>query len=208
MLRITGGTLRGRRFPGPQGSATRPTAEKVREAIASALASRGLVEGARVLDLFAGTGALGFEALSRGAREAVLVDIDRRADKALRASASALGLEARVGVRRLDLAGRPEAVASALRTFGPFDLVFADPPYEAIETVAPLLLALAAEGLLAEGAVAVVEHATRRPPALPPQLAIVSDYRYGDTAVALLALAAPVERRLGPTTNDGPESLE
>jgi 16S rRNA (guanine966-N2)-methyltransferase len=176
--------------------------------MASALLSRGLLEGARVLDLYAGTGALGFEALSRGAREAVLVDHDRRAEKALWASASALGLEGRVHVRRLDLGGPPASASAALRALGPFDLVFADPPYEAIDQLPPLLVALADAELLTGEAIMVIEHAARRPPTLPPQLAIVSDYRYGDTAVALLARAAPAGRRRGPGTSDGPESLE
>lgn len=187
MLRITGGSLRGRRFSGPKGDGTRPTAEKVREAIGSALASRGRLEGARVLDLFAGTGALAFEALSRGAREAVLVERDRGAERAIRESAKALGLDERVLVRKLDLAGRPEALVAALGPVAPFDLVFADPPYDAIDLVPPLLVALDEAGLLAADAVAVVEHATRHPPRVPPKLAILADYRYGDTAVALLA---------------------
>jgi 16S rRNA (guanine966-N2)-methyltransferase len=154
------------------------------------LTSRGLLDDARVLDLYAGTGALAFEALSRGAREACVVDLDRRAEKALRESASALGLEERVLVRRVDLGGRPEAAVRGLGAKAPFDLVFADPPYDDVAKVPPLLLALAEAGLLAEGAVAVVEHATRRPPALSQQLAIISDYRYGDTSVVLLELVA------------------
>jgi 16S rRNA (guanine966-N2)-methyltransferase len=187
MLRITGGSLRGRRFSGPKGDGTRPTAEKVREALGSVLTSRGLLADARVLDLFAGTGALAFEALSRGAREALLVERDRGAERSIRENARALGLDARIIVRRLDLSGRPEALAAALAGSPPFDLVFADPPYDAIDRVPPLLVALAHAGLLAEGAVAVVEHASRRPPSLPPTLANLAEYRYGDTAVALLA---------------------
>ncbi len=205
MLRITGGALRGRRFQGPKGDGTRPTSEKVREAIGSILVSRGRLDDARVLDLFAGTGALAFEALSRGAREAVLVDADRGCERVMRENARALGLEDRVRVRRIDLAGAPAALAAALAGAGPFDLVFADPPYDDVGRVAPLLEALDRAALLADDAIAVVEHATRKPPEVPSILAIAADYRYGDTAVALLART---ERRAGATRAVEDESNE
>jgi len=93
-MRIIGGRLSGRRFGAPSGRGTRPTSDRAREALASALESRGAFKGARVIDLFAGTGAFSFEALSRGASEAVAVDLDPRAIRQLTQSAKELGLGA------------------------------------------------------------------------------------------------------------------
>lgn len=123
-MRIIAGDWRGRLLKAPAGAATRPTADRVREALFSMLASRlGTFEGLRVADLFAGSGALGFEALSRGAAHVTFVEQDRAALDAIRANAAALKADDRVRI----LAG------SALRlpASKPFDLIFADPPYEA-----------------------------------------------------------------------------
>lgn len=181
-LRIVGGELGGRRFPGPKGAGVRPTGERVREAIASALESRDAIAGAVVLDLFAGTGALAFEALSRGAERATLVDRDRRVIAALERSARALGLQERVRVRAMDLLGAPERVADRLAEDGPFDLIFADPPYAEVARIPPLIGALMDAGVARSGAWIVVEHASRQPPG-PSRLASVVRYRYGDTAL-------------------------
>jgi len=181
-VRIVGGSLGGRRFSGPPGDATRPTSERVREAIASALDARGWIEGAVVLDLFAGTGALAFEALSRGADRAFLVEKSRSVARAIDKSARELGLEARAKVIQADLtkAGWMDGVE-------PASLVFLDPPYAEIARVEPLLSALAAAGKLQPDAVVVVEHARREPPTLPPGFGEVRSYRYGDTAVLVAA---------------------
>jgi 16S rRNA (guanine966-N2)-methyltransferase len=121
-MRIIAGQLRGRKLHAPPGFDTRPTADRVRETLFSMLASRlGSFEGLRVADLFAGSGALGFEALSRGAAHATFVEIDPKAAAAVRANAEKLGVTDRIRV----LAGS----ALALPPGEPFDLILADPPY-------------------------------------------------------------------------------
>lgn len=181
-MRIVGGALRGRRFPAPKGQGTRPTSERVREALASALEARGAIAGSRVLDLFAGSGALAFEALSRGADHAVLVESDRKVQRGLKQSAEALGLSERVTLRRDDLFGTK--AAEALGRLGPFDLVFADPPYARLADIGPLLEGLAPA--LAQDALLAVERASQD--ALPAHpFHVVTSYRYGDTAVDLLS---------------------
>ena len=184
-MKIVGGALKGRRFPAPKGRDTRPTSERVREALGSALQARGAFADARVLDGFAGTGALAFEALSRGAASAVLVEADRRAHKALEASAASLGLGDRVTVRRDDLLASPERLRPLLG-LGPFDLVFLDPPYALVEKLGPLLGAL--EASLTATALLVVERDRRG--TLPDHpFRSETSYRYGDTAVDLLSRA-------------------
>lgn len=186
-MRIVGGELGGRRFgrPGPH---TRPTSERVREALASALEARDAFADAQVLDLYAGTGALGFEALSRGAKQAVLVEGDTGAVRDIKRSAAWLGVSERVRVLRLGLEGGAAATAERLATAcpGPFDLIFADPPYARSHALPPLLDALVDRGLVAAEAYVVVEHARNRPPAGTIRLASEASYRYGDTAVALM----------------------
>ena len=121
-MRIIAGEWRGRPIEAPPGSATRPTADRARETLFSMLASRlGTFEGLRVADLFAGSGALGLEALSRGAASATFVESDARAMASIRRNAEKLGATARVQV----VAGS----ALALPRSVPFDLIFADPPY-------------------------------------------------------------------------------
>lgn len=119
-MRVVSGELRGRRIESPQGDATRPTTDKVREAVFNALGSTGLLVDAVVLDLFAGTGAMGIEALSRGASRCIFVERDRRALDVLRRNIDSLGLGARSEI----VAG--DATASASRAA---DIVIADPPY-------------------------------------------------------------------------------
>lgn len=187
-MRIVGGSLSGRRFRGPPADRTRPTSERVREAIASALAARDRIEGARVLDLYAGTGALAFEALSRGAESAVLVERERDVAKVLALSARELGLESRVRIEQLDLHGPAKAILSRLARDGgrPFELVFADPPYAEIERVPPLLEALVQAGIVAPDALVVLEHGKKQPPRQLGRLACIAAYEYGDTTVAFL----------------------
>ena len=163
-MRIVGGKWRGRQIEAPEGrDVTRPTTDRTREQIASMiLSAAGLdLAGTSVLDAFAGSGAMGFELLSRGAERATLVDRDRKAVARIRRSAQALGaapgeLAAVAGdVFRLAEAGR---LAGA-----PFGVVFLDPPY-AVDAadVSALVASLAAGGQLAEGAVVVYEHASDR----------------------------------------------
>jgi 16S rRNA (guanine966-N2)-methyltransferase len=180
-VRVIAGRLGGRRLTAPRGLGTRPTSDRVREALFSAL---GAVEGARVLDLYAGTGALGIESLSRGAAAATFVESARPAIAALRENVAALGLE---GVARVVARPVADAVAGAAghAMTGPFDLVFADPPYAAVAEVPAAFAALEAAGALARGARLVVEHASRD--AAPAIAGFVPrpSRTYGDTAVTL-----------------------
>ena len=121
-MRIISGEWRGRKLVAPAGQTTRPTADRTRETMFSMLNSRlGGFQDLKVADLYAGSGALGFEALSRGASEALFVETDRSAVKAIEANAASLGASARITVRALS--------ATNLATGQSFDLIFADPPY-------------------------------------------------------------------------------
>jgi 16S rRNA (guanine966-N2)-methyltransferase len=158
----------------------------VREALGSALQSRDAFDGAHVLDLFAGTGALSFEALSRGAADALLIDRDPSALRRAKRSADALGLSTQTRLSKIDLAGEPEFVVCKIPapTAG-FDLVFVDAPYASIAAVPPLLEALAEAHKLADGAYVVVEHASSHRWDWTKRLASEADYRYGQTRISL-----------------------
>ncbi len=183
-MRIVGGRFGGRRLPAPRGGGTRPTADRVREGIASALEARGMIEGAVVLDLFAGTGALGLEAISRGAEQAVFVDSDPQRVREITEAARTLGIPERVRALALDLAKPPRQWLARLPE-EVFDLVFLDPPYAQIALVTSVLAAARESGKLRSGGAIVVEHARRHPPELPPGFTEIASYRYGDTAVVL-----------------------
>jgi 16S rRNA (guanine966-N2)-methyltransferase len=158
VTRIVAGEAGGRRLAVPPGDRTRPTSDRTREALFGALAALLDLHGARVLDLYAGSGAVGLEAVSRGAAAALLVDEDPRAAATARDNAAALGLADRVVVRR----DRVPRVLAAGPPDGPYDFVFADPPYALPDAeVDAALAALAAGGWLAPGAVLVVERASR-----------------------------------------------
>jgi 16S rRNA (guanine966-N2)-methyltransferase len=197
-VRIIGGTLGGRRIPGAASTATRATTDRVREAVASILEARGALERAVVLDLFAGTGALSFEALSRGAARAVCAERDRRAVVALKRTAAELGLSDRITTLPLDLA-RPEPAVRRLSSHGPFSLVFADPPYAEVERAPALFAALRTASLLAAGALVVLEHGRGQPPRSTGGLAQLASYRYGDSAIDLLAVGETDEAGDGST---------
>lgn len=177
MTRIVGGVAGGRRIAVPAGSGTRPTADRVREALFSSLeAEFGSFDGLEVLDLYSGSGAVGLEALSRGAKRVVLVESDRRAADVIAANIKAVGLPGAT------LTTRPvEKVAQGDNSGGPIDLVFADPPYQ-LETVElqDVLTSLAANGWLAEDAVVVVERAKREPWEWPEGFAALRDRKYGE----------------------------
>jgi 16S rRNA (guanine966-N2)-methyltransferase len=181
-VRVVAGRLGGRRLKAVPGGGTRPTSDRVREALFSVLGDR--VVGARVVDLFAGTGALAIEALSRGASEAVLVEQAARAVTVIRENLAALGLGEVAAVRRT----RAETWLRGQRD-GPFDLAFLDPPYAIpVGLLAGLLAGLARPGTLAPGAVVVVEAAARsEPPPWPAGLVPDPPRRYGDTALHLAA---------------------
>ena len=182
-MRIVGGRLGGRRLKPPTGNVTRPTSERVREALASALEARDFIAGRRVLELFAGTGALGFEMLSRGAAHVVFVEKDARMAKALSASARELDVSSDVAVLQLDVS-RAAAQAQIL-ALAPFSLVLLDPPYKDVGDAVASLEAMCSAGLLAEDAVLLLEHPAKGSLALPPAFRVLNSYRYGDTAVAL-----------------------
>jgi 16S rRNA (guanine966-N2)-methyltransferase len=187
-MRIIGGQLGGLRFEAPPGDLTRPTSDRVREGLASALQSRGAFESADVLDLFAGSGALSFEAISRGARRAVLVENQRRVVNAVLEVARTIGVDQQVEMLCLDLVRDPAAAAQCIAQSHPepFDLVFADPPYQAIDAVVPLLKQLRDRALFHPGSIMVIEHATAHAPQTLSDFAFLAKYRYGDTTVVLL----------------------
>jgi 16S rRNA (guanine966-N2)-methyltransferase len=175
-VRIIAGTMRGHPIAAPRGLATRPTQDRVREALFSIL---GDVEGLDVLDLFAGSGALGFEALSRGARSAVFVDPARAAVAALRANVESLGVSDATAVRAVEAAPALKALGREGRAFG---LVFLDPPY-AFADPAATISALARARVLVPGAWIVFEHAAKgdAPPVGGFELRFTR--AYGDTAL-------------------------
>jgi len=184
-VRVVGGRLGGRRLLTVPGKDTRPTSDRVREALFGILGER--MEGARVLDLFAGTGALGIEALSRGAGSAVLVEQAAPAVAVIRANLDALDLNETVKVRRT----RAETYLRTQRD-GPFDLVLLDPPYAAPVGLVAGLLGRLARTALAPGAVVVVEAAARaEAPPWPPGLVPGPPRRYSDTALHLATADAP-----------------
>ncbi|MFE1602127.1 16S rRNA (guanine(966)-N(2))-methyltransferase RsmD [Methylobacterium sp. ID0610] len=178
-MRIVGGTLRGRALAGPRSDAIRPTSDRLREALFNVLAHAydDPVAGTRVLDLFAGTGALACEALSRGAAYALMVDEGAEARGVIRGNVEALGLG---GVTRLFR--RDATRLGAAPPGDPFGLVFCDPPYG--RDLAPKALeACRAGGWLAPGALAVVEEAASASLALPPGFSELERRTYGDTQV-------------------------
>jgi len=176
--RIVAGSVGGRSIAVPA-KGTRPTSDRVREAIFSRLEHLGVLDGARVLDLYAGSGALGLEAASRGAAVVTLVDSARAATDVARRNATTLGL---TGVRVVTATA--ERHAAGLGPAG-LDLVFLDPPYDlAEEALAAVLGHLAAPGVLADGAVVVVERSTRTPePSWPAGMERFARKDYGETAV-------------------------
>jgi len=176
-VRIVGGTHGGRVLKAPPGRDTRPTSEKVREALFNIL---GSVEGDHVLDLFAGSGGLGIEALSRGAAHATFVDGGKTALTAVRANLKDLGLEARARV----IAGDAVAQAARLVPGTPWRIVFIDPPY-ATDLATRSVLALPVAHL-APDAVIVIEHDRRNaPPDALGSLLRTDQRRYGDTMISL-----------------------
>lgn len=191
-LRVVGGEHSGRRLRGPAGPGTRPTADRVREAIFALLGD--LVPGARVLDLYAGTGALAIEALSRGARHADLVEVGPRACVIIRHNLALASVADRARVLRL-------SVERALPVLvGPYDLVLADPPYAEAD-VPGLLGRLDSEGLVAPEGRIVVEHSSRLvAPDKAAGFGLWKRRRYGDATVSIY--------RPAPETQDGHEGGE
>ncbi|MDR7273291.1 16S rRNA (guanine(966)-N(2))-methyltransferase RsmD [Catenuloplanes atrovinosus] len=182
MTRIVAGALGGRRLTVPAGSHTRPTSDRVREALFNTLETLTDLDGARVADLYAGSGAVGLEALSRGAAHALLVEHDPKAGRIVRANIAALDARDRAHL----LAAK---VSTALAAGPPdgerYDLVFADPPYPMPDQeVTAVLVALVEHGWLAEDAVVVVERSSRGPDlAWVEGITAVRSRRYGETTL-------------------------
>jgi 16S rRNA (guanine966-N2)-methyltransferase len=190
VTRIIGGHAGGRRLQTPKGDLTRPTADRVREALFSSLESTlGSLSGLRFLDLYAGSGAVGLEAWSRGAAAVTLVERDRRTVATVRANAQTLGCR----VARV-VTGSVRTVLGEGPVDAPYDVVFADPPYATEgDRVAGDLRALVAHGWLATGAVVVVERPTRGGPVgWPDGLVEERSRSYGETSLwSARAAAAP-----------------
>ena len=177
-MRVVSGALGGRRFDAPPGQDTRPTSDRVREALFSAL---GAIGGARVLDLFAGSGALAIEALSRGAAHAVLVESNARAAAVIQGNLKALDLaQDRAQVRRRDAL---RVLRDASEAGESYDLVFLDPPYRHATGLGPEL-AVALAPVLAPGA-RVIGESDRRTPLDLPGLSTTFERRYGDTLLRI-----------------------
>jgi 16S rRNA (guanine(966)-N(2))-methyltransferase RsmD len=177
-VRILAGALKGRRLVTPRGETTRPTADQVRIALMDTLTPR--LPAARVLDLFAGAGGVGLEAISRGAAHATFVERDARAVAALRDNVKALDVAALVAVRRGDvLRELPALLAGGER----FDIVFLDPPYEA-GLVATTLEMLGGGGLTLPDALVIAQHFTKTPPApVVGRLGSFRTRRFGETTL-------------------------
>lgn len=189
MPRIIAGTLGGRPVPGTVAKGTRPTSDRVREALFSRLSGWDALAGARVLDLYAGTGALAFEALSRGAASALLVETHAPTARSLRAAAAELGLAERCEIR----AGKAETVAAQIAAAHPApaphpslpaDLVFLDPPYDVpTATVESLLASIGEHGVAERGLVVVERSARDRAPAWPAAFTDTWEKNYGETTL-------------------------
>ena len=184
-VRVIAGSAKGRPLVAPKGQAARPTLQHVKESVFNILAAR--LSGAAALDLFAGTGSLGIEALSRGASECVFVDSDFRCTRAIERNLQATELSDRARVYRMDVYRAVDMLGnSGLR----FDLIFADPPYEKGHESA-LLLRLADGLLLASGGMVILEHSRRtETPGAIGRLVRGSVRAYGDTHVSLYAIGS------------------
>jgi 16S rRNA (guanine966-N2)-methyltransferase len=180
MTRIIAGTLGGRRLSAPAGAQTRPTSDRVREAFFSSLETMTDIPDARFADLYAGSGAVGLEALSRGASHALLVESDAKAARIVRDNVATL----RVGAVARVIAAKVVQVLSGPPDGGPYDVVFADPPYALdaaeVDTVQQLLVT---NGWLAPDAVVVIERSKRSPLSWVDGIVEERTRRYGETTL-------------------------
>jgi len=180
VTRIIGGTAGGRRLKTPAGDATRPTADRVREALFSALESQlGSLTGLRFLDLYAGSGAIGLEAMSRGAGVLTSVEADRRTARMVRENAGTLGFH------KVEVVAQPASRVLGQLARAPYDVVFADPPYPMDNAELEQTLALLVDnGWVAPGSVLVVERSARSvEPAWPAGLVRERTKEYGETVL-------------------------
>jgi 16S rRNA (guanine(966)-N(2))-methyltransferase RsmD len=187
-MRIIGGTLRSRRLEAPAGLSTRPTSDRLRETLFNVLAPR--IEGSRFLDLFAGSGAVGLEAHSRGAARVDLIDRAAPALAFIRKNLVSLGISAGVSIH----SGGVEPILRRMRTDSPFDLVFLDPPYDSANAYESTLglLGGALAGLLAPGALVIAEH--RKKEKLSDRYGLLNRTRIleqGDAVLSFYGVAPP-----------------
>lgn len=182
-MRIIGGNFSGRRIIAPKGMTSRPTTDRTRESLFNILSSRDdfSFEGARIIDLFAGSGALGFEAMSRGAEWCLFVETDASARGAIRDNVEALGLFGCTRIHRRSAASLGDKPASAGL---PFTIAFLDPPYRK-DLCGPALQTLREGGWLAPGALTVVEQAKNETPATAEGFEEADRRIYGDTQIGI-----------------------
>jgi len=188
VTRIIGGTAGGRRLRTPPGEATRPTSDRVREALFSALESQlGSLSGLRFLDLYAGSGAVGLEARSRGAASVTAVESDRRTARLVTQNAALVGLDG------VDVLAQPVLRSVAATTRAPYDVVFADPPYPTgNDEVEAVLSSLREHGWVAEDSLVVVERSARTPePAWPDGWERLRVREYGETVLWYVRADSP-----------------
>lgn len=188
-MRVVGGAFRGRPLAAPRSDAIRPTSDRTREAVFNVIAHRFAddLEGARVLDLFAGTGALGIEAVSRGAAHCLFIEEAAEARALVRENVEALGLQGRTKLFRRDATR-----LGAAGTIEPFGLLFADPPYG--RGLGELALAAARDGgWLRPGALAVVEEAASERFASVEGFKLLDEREYGETAIRFLRFAGKTD---------------
>jgi 16S rRNA (guanine966-N2)-methyltransferase len=198
MTRIIGGSAGGRRLRTPPGEATRPTSDRVREALFSALESQlGSLTGLRFLDLYAGSGAIGLEARSRGAGAVTAVESDRRTARLVEANAASLGFDG------IEVRAHPVARVLASAAVAPYDVVVADPPYPLENTaLEEVLLLLVHHGWVGDGSLVVVERSARTPePRWPEGLVLLRSKAYGETVLWYVRADPP-----GETTDRGREA--
>lgn len=193
-MRVIAGSHKGRRLLGPKGQQIRPTSDRVKEALFSILGPR--VHGTRVLDLYAGTGAIGIEALSRGAQAATFVETNPVSLRLLRSNLERCGL---TGASDVQACPVETFLRRASRLGRAYDIVFADPPYDT-RSGEVLLPSLARAGIITADSIVIVEHRTQRTiPLRTDPLIRVREYRYGDTTLSVFGLSP------APDSDPGPE---
>lgn len=181
-MRIIAGSAKGRKLISPKGDNVRPTLDSVRESLFNILAPN--LEGARLLDIFAGTGALGIEGLSRGAAHCAFVDSSSQSLGIIRQNLTATGFTEKAKLLRLNA---PSKLGEVARPGGPFDIIFADPPYT-FDKYEKLMAAITDFDLLNEGGIVVIEHAIRGPKIeAPPSLTLSRTEKYGETALSFFS---------------------
>ncbi len=177
-MRITGGALKGRKVKAPKGRGTRPTTDMLRKAVFDVL---GPKEVSKVLDLYAGSGAFGFEALSRGAEEVVLVEKDKRTAELIKKNAESLGVKDRVKVLSLDAKRAIRVLAEKGKAF---DLIFMDPPYGDVQKLPQVLEEIILKEVLAKGGMLIIQHPSRQDPPQIEGLSLKKTKTYGDSALS------------------------